>query len=441
MIGIGGIGVSALAKLFLYWGATVSGSDVQKSEITEELRDKGIEISIGHRERNIPKEARLVIYSGAVPKNNPERKEAKKRRIKELSYFELLGDLSKSYKTIAVAGTHGKSTTTALLGQILIDAGLEPLVIVGSKLYQWREGNIYIGKPHDNQILVLEACEWQRNFLNLQPFAAIITNIDNDHLDTYEDLSDIKKTFYKFASVTSKDGFLVFNDRDKNSSELFKINRPQILVGKDLVLRKISPNNFWVYEKGRRVGNGQTKLLGDFNLQNILTASAAAHRLGVKWPQIFESVKNFQGLWRRLQKIGNINDALLFSDYAHHPTEIKLTLTALKEKYVNKRLVLFFQPHQIHRTKTLFSDFIHAFDRADKVIITEIYGVSGRETGKAFNISELVQIIDKDVIFIKKFTEAVSAFKKELDKKTIGVVMGAGDIHEKFLLRSSPPVL
>lgn len=415
-VGIGGIGVSALAKLFSAYGRPaegwkVSGSDKYSSEITDELKKQGIKVYIGHKEKNLDSDTDLVIYSPAVPSEIPERKKATELKIKQLSYPEVLGLISKDKYTIAISGTHGKSTTTAMLGLILAGAGFDPTVIVGSKVGPFKYSNLRIGK---SKYFVVEACEWRAHMLNLRPRIIILTNIEPDHLDYYKTFKNLKETFKEYVSNLPKNGLLVTNTDDKTCQEIAKSAKCKVVNYRRLGLRL------------------NLRVPGRFNRYNALAASTCALELGVKPEIIKKTLADFKGIWRRFEKVGEYKDALIFSDYAHHPTAIKETLKAAKELYPDKRLVVAYQPHHFDRTKKLFKEFTKAFDFADLVILSEIYDVPGREAVKKISSEDLVREIRKrniQAIFTKDLKRTKRVLLENLKRNDLILIMGAGDIY------------
>lgn len=449
-VGIGGIGVSALAKWALLEGVAVSGSDAAASEITDELADMGAKIFIGHKEKNIPKGAELIIYSDAVPKNNPERR----NKIPQKSYFEMLGDVTRQKKTLAISGTNGKSTTTAMLGKILIDAGCDPTVIVGSKIKDFKYGNLHPGK---GEYFVLEACEHNGHMLHLSPEHIVLTNIEADHLDFYKNLKNILAAFEKYVGSAPKDGFLVYNADDKNTVGIL----PQAAgkkIGYGLSAPEFRFENraahagrqmFDVFQGTEKLGKIELRVPGLFNVYNAMAAIGAARALGVPFQKISESLKNFHGLWRRFEKIGEYRGAPIISDYGHHPTAVAATILAAHEFYPERRVVVAFQPHQHHRTKALFADFVRAFDEADVVILSEIYNVAGRVTAgdKDISTKKLSEAIAKywetdedakerkihELYYAADLKETEDKLREIVKKRDIAIIMGAGDIHRVAL--------
>jgi len=426
-IGIGGIGVSALAKYYLEKGCQVSGSDLVSSEITKALKKLGAKIFIGrHKIKNLPEDADLVIYSPAVSKDNPELKEAKKLKIKCLSYPEALGDLTKKYFTIAVSGTHGKSTTAAMIGLLLKKAGFDPTVIVGTKLKEFKNSNCRVG---ESKYLVIEADEWQASFLNYWPKIIVLTNIEKEHLDYYKNLNNILKTYKEYIRHLPKNGVLIANGDDENIKRITNyelgIKNKKYYSLKSKEVRKI-----------KKI----LKVPGEYNVSNALAALAVARVLKISDKISFKALSEYRGSWRRFEiKKFKIPDSrfkiLVISDYAHHPTEIKVTLKAAREKFPRKKIWCVFQPHQYQRTFYLFKDFVKAFSKApiDKLIITDIYDVAGREKGKIkeqISSEKLVEAIDKPwAIYLPK-EEIVRYLKKNLKGREVVIIMGAGDIYK-----------
>lgn len=425
-IGIGGIGISALARYFLALGWKVSGSDVSASEITAALEKEGALISIGHDETNIPRRTELIIYSAAVKKDNPERKIAKELKIKTLSYAQALGRLTKNYFTIAVSGAHGKSTTTALISLILMRAGLDPTVIIGTKLRELSGLNFRSGR---SRYLVLEADEWNRSFHNYFPKIAILTNIDKEHLDTYKNFQGVVAGFKRYLKNLRKDGILIANWGDK-------------------ALRRLAES---VAKRGIKViffnhGRFKKHLLGIPGVHNQLNAEAAwiaAKHLAVKRPLVEQVFKNYTGAWRRLEKLNSpfsMSRVTFYTDYAHHPTEIKATIQALREKYPSRELICVFQPHHEGRLEKLFKDFIPAFDGADVVVLTPVYRVSGREYKSGLGSFELAQKIKEKkerTFYAENLTSVMKIVSRYLDYGPVVVFMSAGDLDSqvrRFLL-------
>jgi len=436
-IGIGGIGVSALARYFLEKGHKISGSDLVSSEITEALKNKGAKIFTGpHKSKNLPKDIELVIYSPAVQKSNPELKKALKiknlkLKIKILSYPEALGELTKKHFTIAISGTHGKSTTTAMVALILIKAGLDPTVIVGTKLKEFNDSNCRIGK---SKYLVIEADEHFASFLNYWPKIIVLTALEADHLDYYKNFRNYILAFKKFISHLPDNGSLLINNDDKNIRKLTE-NRSPLL-------------KYSLRQKEAKKLRKILKIPGEHNVANALAALAVARVLKIPDKVSFKALSEYKGAWRRFEiftKYLNAKPYTLISDYAHHPTKIKVTLKTVREKFPNKKIWVIFQPHQYQRTYYLFDDFVEVLKnaRVDKIIITDIFDVAGREEEKIkkkVSSEKLVKAINKSSVIYLKKEKIVEYLKKNLKgglpteasakAGEVVIIMGAGDIYK-----------
>ena len=437
-IGIGGIGVSALAQYYLEKGYKISGSDLASSEITDNLKKKeGVNIFLGkHLAKNLPKDTDLVIHSLAVLPDNPELKEAKKLGIKIQSYPEALGELTRKYFTIAVSGTHGKSTTAAMTALILIKAGLDPTVIVGTKIKEFGNSNCRVGKPvrwaqGKVQYLVIEADEWRASFLNYRPKIIVLTNIEKEHLDFYKNLNDILKTYKKYIGHLPKDGVLIKNAK----CEL----RDAKWQGKI--------KNFSLQQKETKKLRKILKVPGEHNVLNALAALTVGRILKIPDKISFKALSEYKGSWRRFEgkelKIRNLKFKII-NDYAHHPTEIEATIRAAREKFPRKKIWCIFQPHQYQRTYYLFDDFVKVFKGAlrpvqkkqliDKLIITDIYDVAGREEKKIkkkVSSEKLIEAINEPLAtYIPTIKKAADYLRKNLRGGEALIIMGAGDIYK-----------
>jgi len=440
-IGIGGIGVSALAGYYLANGNLVSGSDLSASPTTESLEKQGAEIFIGpHNSNNVKNDIDLVVRTAATPGKNPELRRAKKFGIKTQLYAEALGDLTRQMHTIAVSGMHGKSTTTAMIALMMEKAGLDPTVIVGTKLREWENSNYRVGK---SKYLVIEADEYNASFLNYWPKVIVLTNIEEEHLDFYKDLNHIMKTFGEYVSHLGEDGILVANKQDDNVMKVAQNVKCAVVSFRDSVPLK---------------GTESLKLRvpGQHNASNAMAALAVARILKIPQKKAVEALNEFTGTWRRMEYRGDLNGAKIYDDYGHHPTEIKATLRGAREllkihpspplgkEGVNGTLYCVFQPHQYQRTYKLFDQFIDAFVSADRTIILPIFSVPGREKdsikekvnskmlAKAIIRSKKPGISGKQqaVVYLNSFLKAKNYLKKNLKKGDVVVVMGAGDIYQ-----------
>lgn len=410
-IGIGGIGISSIARMMLLKKARVSGSDASDSEIIKELKRLGCKISIGHKKENITSDIELVIYTIAVPENNPELSKAKRLNIRALTYPEALGLISKNRYTVAISGTHGKTTTTAMAAKIFIDAGLRPTAVVGSLLKDTKS-NFVAG---EGKFFIVEACEYKRSFLNLEPKILVITNIDNDHLDYYKNLKDIQKAFSELVSKIPENGFLICNSSDPKISSVLKTAKCQII------------------DYGKINKKFKLKFPGRHNLENAKAAFAISRLADIKEKKAIKSLENFSGTWRRFDFKGQTKSgALVYDDYAHHPTEIKATLRSFKEKFPKKRLTVVFQPHLFSRTKILLNDFAESFEDADEIIIAPIYAAR-EEKDKAINsgmLAEKIKRQGKSVLALENFDKIADYLIANTNKNDLVITMGAGDIYK-----------
>src|SRR3989338_5320797 len=421
-IGIGGIGVSALAQYYLAKGHQISGSDLAVSEITEFLQKKGVKVIIGNSASNVKKDFDLIVYSPAVKKDNPELLQTTNYKLKTMSYPEALGELTKEYYTIAVSGSHGKSTTTAMTSLVLIEAGLDPTVIVGTKLKEFGNSNFRAGH---SKYLVIEACEYDSSFLNYAPKIIVVTNIDKEHLDYFKTFANVKKAFKDFIARLSADGFLVFNKDDKYPPKVRK--------------NKFKSIGYSVKQKEAGKLKKILRVPGMHNVSNGLAALIVARILKIKDEIAFKALSEFKGTWRRFEiiqpKIEKFKNLKIISDYAHPPNEIKATLNAAKEKFSENKIWCVFQPHQRQRTYYLFNDFVKTFRSApiNNIIITDIYDVAGRETKKIsvkISSKKLVKKTGKKNIIYMPIDNLEKFVKENITDGDVLIIMGAGDIYK-----------
>jgi len=433
-IGIGGIGISALARYFLEKGHHISGSDLASSEIINVFKGLRVKIIIGpHRASTISEEIPdLVIYSEAVCLDNPEIKEAKRLGIELKTYPQAIGELTKDYWTIAISGTHGKGTTTAMISLALIEAGLDPTVIIGTKLKEFafkNEGasNCRIGS---SKYLVIEADEYRGVFLNYWPQIIVLTNIEEEHLDYFKDLDHMLKVYKEYLAHLPPDGVLVANKDDKNITNLLK--------NCDF----IAPSSIKTYSLRQEEAKELKKVMllpGRHNVSDALAALTAARTLGILDKTSIGAISAYKGAWRRFEikeLLVNDHNITLISDYAHHPSEIKATLQATREKFPKEKIWAVFQPHQYQRTHYLFDDFVGAFDAADEIVLTKIYEVAGREQKdivKKTNAEELARAIKKrgkDIHFVPDFGKIPHFLREKVRPGDVVLIMGAGSIYK-----------
>ena len=410
------------------------------------LQKKGAEIFIGQTERHISYDIDLVVYSPAVKQDNPELKRAKKLGIECQTYPEALGHLTKRHFTIAIAGTHGKSTTTAMIALILTKAGLDPNVIIGTKLKEFGNSNFRAGK---SQYLVIEACEYEESFLNYSPDIIVLTNIEAEHLDYFKNLRNILKAFKTFINYLPERGVLVANKDDRNILKILD-SKFQASNFRQVANVKFQTIFYSIKQKEADQLKNILKVPGQHNVYNALAALATARALKIPDEVCFKALSEYKGSWRRFEikdlKIGNCKLKII-SDYAHHPTEIKATLKAGREKFPSKKIWCVFQPHQYQRTYYLFSDFVRTFSQAlkedwiDYLIITDIYDVAGREEKKIKKEVSSENLINRikgqkigvktRAIYIPSPEKSVDYLKRNLKGGEVVIVMGAGDIYYK----------
>jgi len=469
-IGIGGSGISALALLYIAQGKTVTGSDVAESVFSLEVQAAGGRVTLGHHGDNVPEGVGLVVFSEAIDKaTNPEYVVAQQRGIKTMSYFEALGEFSKTKKTIVVTGTHGKTTTTAMLGEALIAAGVDPTVIVGTRVPSFtqchseprrgeespkspsysklrhggdsssasgrtqndtRGSNLYIGK---SEWFVVEGCEYRRSFLNFHPFGVVMLNCEAEHLDYYKDEEDYRNAFRELMMKiptchsraggnlgsdsllqgNDKGGFLVINGKDKNLNQVAEEFRGHLIRVDEAV-------------------GLQLTVPGKFNEWNAACALAAAMQVGAEEGVTRRALEAYCGSGRRMEVKGEAKGMTLVDDYGHHPTEVRLTLEALKQKYPGRRLICVFQPHQYSRTHQLLDQFKTSFGAADYVIIPNIYEArDSAEDKMKISAESLVAAIGEKhphVEWGRDFATTQTRLKDLLKPGDVLVTMGAGDI-------------
>lgn len=400
LIGIGGVSMSAIAETLKSWGYKVTGSDITESELTDKLLNDGIEVVIGHS-TVLAGKADLIIYNAAISGEDPEILIAKEEEIPYISRGIFVGFLTRKYKeAICISGTHGKTTTTSMISSCFIDSDLDPSIEVGAILNKIN-GNYRIGK---SEYFILESCEYKANFLNFAPNTAVVLNIDNDHLDYYKTFENIVKTFNKFASKVDENGCLVVNGDDENCLKLKEFTKAKFISygiengEADFIAKNINFDNngfaeFDCYKNKELYLKVKLSVAGIHNVLNALATIAVCDYYNLKKEVISKSLEEFTGASRRLEYKGKFNEVSVFDDYAHHPTEIKATAKAVKNKKYEKSWVIF-QPHTYSRTKEHLRSFAEALTDFDNVIVTDIYAAREKNT---FDISsqDLVQEIKK----------------------------------------------
>jgi UDP-N-acetylmuramate--alanine ligase len=439
LIGIGGSGMRALAQMLLCEGAVVSGSDLADSGAVQRLADAGATVHIGQRGENLPDPCDLAVYSAAVHEKNPERLAAERRGVECLRYSEMLGRLMARHAGVAVAGTHGKSTTTAMVATALQAAGLDPSFIVGATVEQLG-GPSGVGR---GKHFVAEACEFDRSFLNLRPRYAAILNIEEDHLDCYEDLAAIVEAFRAFASQVDPGGVLVANGEDRNvasalqgaSCEVETFGLSERCTWRATALEAVEGRfTAEVQLRGQPFCRLITPLAGMHNVYNALAAVALLHHAGVSPEAIAEHLSGFAGTRRRMTLKGHRDGITVVDDYAHHPTEVQVTLKALRDQYQPQRLICVFQPHQHSRTRFLLKDFARSFALADEVIVPDIFFVRDSQRERDYISSEdlvsQIRLHGGSATYLPTIEQIVGELTGRLVAGDLVVTMGAGNIWE-----------
>lgn len=444
MLGIGGVSMSGIAEILKYWGFTVTGSDANYSPIIKKLQKNGIYARVGHDFENLSK-SDVVVYSAAIRQNDPEMEKARQLGIPTIERADFLGKITSCFEdTICVSGTHGKTTTTSMISCCFLEAGTDPNIQVGAILKEI-DGNYRVG---DSEYFVLEACEYVESFLKFNPKAEVILNIDNDHLDYFKTFDNIKNAFVKYVNLLPKDGILVLNADDSNCLDLRKHSAATSItyginneyanyIAKNISFNKNGFPTFDVYHNNNFYATIKLSVAGLHNISNALACIALCDYYRLPKMNIKEALLKFTGANRRLEYKGIFNGASVFDDYAHHPTEIKATVDAIKNKEYNKSWVVF-QPHTYSRTKNLLDDFAKVLTGFDNIIITDIY--AAREDN-IYNISSQdlvnkIEALGKKAIFISDFNNITNYLKNHVHKDDIIITLGAGTITNlsKYLL-------
>ncbi|MFV0464634.1 MAG: UDP-N-acetylmuramate--L-alanine ligase [Lachnospiraceae bacterium] len=436
-IGIGGISMSGLAEILLSKGFTVSGSDSKSSQLTDHLSKKGAVVFIGQSEANIISSTDLVVFTAAIKEDNPEYTACVSLGIPMLSRAELLGQIMDNFKnSVAISGTHGKTTTTSMIGQILVCAETDPTLSVGGILKSI-QGNIRIG---NSDIFVTEACEYTNSFLHFHPLVEIILNIEAEHLDFFKDLDDVRNSFRLFAKNTKSQGTLIINHEIEGIDELTSGLSCQILTygfteASDFAASAISfdilgHGSYTLQFQGKELGRIELHVPGIHNISNSLAAYAAAHSLGLSFDVIRQGFAEFTGPDRRFELKGFLaNGAMVVDDYSHHPTEVHAALSAASA-IPGKRIVCVFQPHTYSRTKAFLEEFAEVLSMADLVILTDIYAARELNTYQISteDLYERMLEAGTNVLYMKSFDDIELYLKKNSFKNDLLITMGAGDV-------------
>lgn len=436
-IGIGGISMSGLAEILLEEGFTISGSDAKESPLTDKLASEGVQISYPQSAANITSGIDAVVYTAAIHEDNPEFAAAKNTGLPMLSRAELLGQIMDNYvNSVAVAGTHGKTTTTSMLSQVLLAADSDPTISVGGIL-KAIHGNIRVGH---SDVFLTEACEYTNSFLNFHPKYSLILNIEEDHLDFFKDLADIRHSFRRFAENTAEGGTIIINGAIADYDEIVK-DLPVSVVTyglteacdyypSDITFDEKGCATYTAVHQGRAFTSVKLNIPGMHNVSNSLAVIAAALSLKIELSTITSGISQFTGTDRRFELKGMYKDGVtVIDDYAHHPTEIAATLTAA-QNYPHKRIICVFQPHTYTRTKAFLKDFAKALSLADVIVLADIY--AARETDtlgiSSKNIEDDLKALGKEAYYFPSFDEIENFLQKKCMNGDLLITMGAGDV-------------
>ncbi len=406
--------MSSVAQILHARGKKVSGSDQAPSQITSKLMEQGIAITNQQIADNITSEIDLVVYSNAIPAENPELLQAKAQDITTISHSEALGEITATMRTIAVCGTHGKSTTTAMLAKAALACDTDPTVMIGTIMKEFNYNNVRIGQ---DDLLIIEACEYKRAFLNIHPDIIIITNLEPDHLDYFKDTADYENAFQEFANLLPSTGTIIINQDDPGSQNL-QLNLTQ----------KVK-----TFSTNQAPAELNLQVPGKHNLSNALAALAAIETLNLNQSKAITGLNDFHGTWRRFEYKGKLGKTTIIDDYAHHPTEIKATLAAAREKFgPDAKICAVFQPHQYNRTHNLIDEFATSFSEANQIIIPNIYSVRDTESDrKKISTDSLVTKIAEHHSSVSngQGIKNTTAYLKENHQQWDAIIiMGAGDI-------------
>lgn len=443
-VGIGGISMSGLAEILIDYGYRVSGSDLNRSPLTDKLESLGAEIHIGHDAANII-DVDIVVYTAAAKEDNPELVKARSLGITTYTRAEFLGFIMNKFsKSIAISGSHGKTTATSMLSLILLDSGLDPTIMIGG-VVDSIGGN---ARPGKSPYFVAEACEYKGSFLKFLPHIGIILNIDADHLDYYKDINEIYDTFLKFSKLIPKDGLLIGCEEDEKVAKIIKeadcnkitygLSTGNFTAGQ-IEFDSLGHPSFTAFLNGEEFGRFKLSIPGVHNVLNALAAISCSHYLGVSREDINNSLVKFKGTQRRFEKKGERDGIVVIDDYAHHPTEVAATIKAA-QNYPHKRIFCVFQPHTYSRTSTLFNEFSHSFNGVTQLVLADIYAAREKNTGE-INSEMLCEAICKngvDAIYLESFDKILDYFRGTLKEGDLLITMGAGDVYkigERFLIK------
>ncbi|MCI9446939.1 MAG: UDP-N-acetylmuramate--L-alanine ligase [Lachnospiraceae bacterium] len=437
-IGIGGISMSGLAEILLKENFHISGSDSKESELTEKLTGLGAVIYYGQRASNIKEGIDAVVYTAAIHADNPELQAARQRQIPMLTRAELLGQIMENYKqSIAVSGTHGKTTTTSMITHILLESCCDPTVSVGGILKSIG-GNIRVG---GSDVFLTEACEYTNSFLNFHPRYALILNIEEDHMDFFKDLADIRCSFRKFAGNVPPHGTVIINDEIENHEEITKglgcrivtysLNTSDSYYADNITFNTSGCGNFTLMQEGTALGQISMNVPGKHNVSNAVAACALALEMNIPFAHIQSALARFGGTARRFEHKGTLGGIAIVDDYAHHPTEISATLSSAQD-CAHNRIVCVFQPHTYTRTKAFLTEFAKALSLADLVVLADIYAAREQNTIgiSSLNLQKEIQNLGTECHYFPSFDQIENFLLKNCINGDLLITMGAGDIFQ-----------
>ena len=437
-VGIGGVSMSGLAEILVQKGLKIQGTDLKPSASTMRLENLGIKVNYGHAYENITEDIDLVVYTAAVKEDNVELVSARDKNIDCVERAVLLGSIMDDYsRSIAIAGTHGKTSTTSMVSEILLAADADPTITIGGTLSTIK-GNIKVG---NSEYFVAEACEYHDSFLKFDPFVSVILNVEAEHLDYFKDINHIRNSFKGFAENTHESGYVVINSADAGMEFITSETKASVVTfGTDkeksmwypenIVHNPDGTNSFDIYFENRLMGRVNLNVPGEHNILNALAACASSTAVGIKMSSIIKGLENYTGVNRRFQIKGKFNGATVVDDYAHHPTEVKATLEAAQH-VEHETLWCIFQPHTYTRAKALLEDFGKSFENADRIIVADIYAAREKDTGiiSSRDVAEEIRKNGKNAQYIGNLDDIVEFLKNEVKHGDLLITMGAGDVY------------
>lgn len=435
--GIGGISMSGLAEIMLGKGFTITGSDFKKTEITGHLEALGATVFYGHRPENVSEDVDVLIYTAAVKADNPELIAAKEYHIPILTRAQFLGQIMKNYNiSIGVSGTHGKTTTTSMISQILLEAKTDPTILVGGVMPAIN-GNTRVGH---SDYMITESCEYTNSFLSFPPKIGIILNIAADHLDFFKDLDDIRQSFRKYASLIPEDGILIINTDIDNYEEITEGLKCRIITygsdakksmyrAENIVYDDFACGSFDLVINGKTASHVRLAVTGEHNVYNALASIATAYALRLDESDVLSGLQKYTGTDRRFQYKGTLKGVTVIDDYAHHPDEIRATISTAKH-YPHNRMWVVFQPHTYTRTKALLDEFAKELSEADVVVLADIYAAREKNTVgiSSKDLMKKIKDLGKEVYYFPSFNEIENFLLKKIIKNDMLITMGAGDV-------------